>query len=449
MGADALTDGYLSSATMAEALGSRATLARMLEFEAALARVQAALGVIPAAAATAIEAACVPEGFDLETLRRGTAEASNPAVPLARLLTERVAASDAEASRWVHWGATSQDVVDTAFVLQLRDASRRLAALAASNAEALAALVQAERATPMVARTLSQHAAPTTFGLKAALWLDGLVTGRAQLQAAAAGLPLQFAGAAGTLAALGGDGLAVRDALAEALDLPVAPPWHTNRAVVRRFAAAAAELGAAAGKIAHDVVALAASDVGELREAGEPGRGGSSSLPHKRNPVAAIAVVAGARRLPGCLSTLYAAFDLEHERAAGAWHVEAPALRELLVTLAAMLEQLERVLGGLEVDRDTMRRNLDANGGIVMAEAVSMALAKPLGRSRAQALVREAVARVRAGEGTFREVLAADAEVRSHLAGAALDTALDPLACRGAADAFIDEILERFDHGRS
>lgn len=447
MSCDALTDGYLTSDATAACLDARATLVRMLEFEATLARTQAALGVIPAGAARAIEAACVPEHFDIDALRRGTAEGSNPAIALVRMLTEAVAAVDADAARYVHWGATSQDVMDTAFVLQLRDAASRLDAMIAAPGALLADLARAERSTPTVARTLSQHALPMTFGLKCALWLDGLLAGRAALRTAAAALPLQFAGAGATLAALGDKGLPVRDALAQAWGLPAAVPWHAQRSPVRAFASAAAETGASAGKVAHDLIALTATEVGEVREAAAPGRGGSSALAHKRNPVASIAVVAGARRLPGLLSTLYAAFDFEHERAAGAWHVEAPALREMLVVLGGMLEQLERALNGLEIDRAAMVRNLGSSRGLVMTEAVTMALAVPLGRAGAQSLVKRAVARVHDGAGTFRDALAALPEVREHLDDAALDRALDPLAYRGAADAFIDDILERFDHG--
>lgn len=446
MSFDSLADGYLTSKAAARCFDAQATVERMLEFEAALARVEARLGIIPADAAPVIAAACEARRYDRGRLEQGTADGSNPAIPLVEMLQAEVAATDADAARYVHWGSTSQDVMDTVLVLQLRAAVETFEPALATVAATLADLAKLHRSTPMVARTLSQQALPTTFGLKAALWLDAILTGQALLVETSGGLPLQFAGAGGTLASFGGRGSEVRDALAGDLGLRAALPWQADRTPIRRVAGAAALLAASAGKVATDLILMMQTEVGELREARAPGRGGSSSLPQKRNPVASMAVVAGARRIPGLLATLHAAFDFEHERAAGAWHAEWRTVPEIFVTLGSMLEQLARALTGIEVDARAMAHNLGATRGLVMAESVVMQLARDVGRERAQMLVKSAVGQTADTGGDFRAALAALPEVQAHLGDDGLDRALDPLQYVGAANDFIDQILERYEH---
>ncbi len=438
---DGLSDDYLGSPDVAACFGAVASCAHMLAFEGALAEVQAELALIPQAAAETIVACAGTLRPDLARLREATVAASNPAIPLVAALTAAVAESDKGAARYVHWGATSQDVMDSALMLAARTAIEHLDARLRRLEHGLAALADAHRATPMVARTLGQQAGPTTFGLKVAGWLNGLVAAHERLNALYARLPLQCGGASGTLAAFGDDAAAVAELLAVRLGLAPSAPWHTERGIVRELAAAFADVCAAAGKPATDIVLAAQNEIGELAEAAAPGRGGSSAMPHKRNPVAAIAVVACARRAPGALATVYACFDHWHERAAGAWHAEAPALAELATLAGGALAQLERALDGLEIDTAAMRRHLEADLGLGMSEAVSMALAPALGRAAAQALVRQAVSRAREQQRPLGDVLAGMDSVGEHLDGAALARALDPLAYLGASARFIDQAL--------
>jgi len=440
---DALSNDYLGSPEVAACFGAEASCAHMLAFEGALAEAQAELALIPQAAAETIVACAATLRPDLVRLREETVAASNPAIPLVAVLSAAVAASDKGAARYVHWGATSQDVMDTALMLAARTAIEHLDARLRRLEDRLAKLAGTHRATPMVARTLGQQAGPTTFGLKVAGWLNGLVATHARLNALHARLPLQCGGASGTLAAFGDNAAAVAELLAVRLGLAPSAPWHTERGIVRELAAAFAGVCAATGKAATDIVLAAQNEIGELAEAAGPGRGGSSAMPHKRNPVAAIAVIACARRAPGALATVFACFDHWHERAAGAWHAEAPALAELATLAGGALDGLERALEGLEVDTDAMRRHLEADLGLGMSEAVSMALAPALGRAAAQALVRQAVNSAREQQRPLGDVLAGMDRVCEHLDAAALARALDPLAFLGASDRFIDQALAR------
>lgn len=440
---DSLTDGYLESAAFARLFDARATLARMLEFEAALAAAEGALGLIPQQAAHIIVAACDARHFDIDALKLGAAASSTPAIAMVRQLTAIVADSDADAARYVHWGSTSQDVMDTALVLQMRAGLALLGDELAAVAETLVALIDRHRTTLMVARTLSQHALPTTFGLKLAGWLDGMSHARSQIARIAAGLPVQCGGPAGTLAALGADGTRLRDALAARLALVAATPWHTERSVVREAAAVLANLAASSGKVAFDLILMTQTEVGELAEARVPGRGDSSALPHKRNPVAAIGAYAGARRAAGLLATVFGSFDHMHERAAGAWHAEWSAVRELFVVTGAVVEQLHIALAGIEVDVGAMRAALSRSNGLIMAESVAHALAADLGRPAAQALVARA-ARAAGDSGRhLADILAGMPEVMTHLDVDGLRQALAPESYLGAADDFIAEALAR------
>ena len=442
---DSIADAYLSSPTLAACFDARATLAAMLEFEAALAHAQAELGMIPAAAASVIASACAVEHFDVDAIKRETAASSSAALPLVKALTACVAEVDGEAALYVHWGSSSQDVMDSAMMLQARSGVDLLLDRLRAISDALAILTRGHRDTLMVARTLSQHALPTTFGYKCALWLDGLLSGAVELARLQTALPLQFGGAAGTLAAYGDQGLALRDAVARELHLAAVRPWHTDRTPLRKLAAALAMIAASAGKLGHDLILMMQTEVGELREGGGAGRGGSTAMPHKRNPVAAVAVTAGAHRVPGQLAALFSCYDHGHERASGAWHAEWQSLREMFITVGGMLEQLHTALQWLEVDTAAMRANLDRTQGLIMAEAVAMALSPALGRSVAQDLVKAAVAKASATGRTLAEVLADDAEVIRQLAPAAQVHVMDPASYLGAVAPLIDQVLARFE----
>jgi 3-carboxy-cis,cis-muconate cycloisomerase len=441
---DSIADAYLGSSELAACFDARATLARMLEFEAALAHAQARLGMIPAQAAAHIAAECVVDYYDIEAIKCETAASSSAAIPVVNALTARVAARDPSAALYVHWGSSTQDVMDSALMLQARAGLGALLARLGHIADSLAALTRGHHETLMVARTLSQHALPTTFGYKCGLWLEAMVSAGVELSRLGRALPVQFGGAAGTLAAYGGRGLALRDALASDLGLAAVLPWHTDRSVIRALAAGLAMTAASAGKLANDLLLMMQSEVGELREAAGPGRGGSTALPHKRNPVAAIAVTAGAHRVPGQLAALFACFDHGHERASGAWHAEWQSLRELFVTLGAMLEQLDTALRGIEVNTVAMRANLESSRGLVMAEAVVMALAVTLGRSAAQALVKRAVASAAADDRPLYDVLCEEHAVVELLGREGLAGAMDPRAYLGSSAEMVVVILARY-----
>jgi 3-carboxy-cis,cis-muconate cycloisomerase len=430
---DGLLAGLFGDATVTPELADRALLQAMLDVEGALAEAAADSGVVPRPAAEAIVARCQADLFDLAALGRAADSAGNPVVPLVRELTAGVAA---HAKPWVHLGATSQDVLDSALMLvAVRATAPMLRGLDAA-VDACARLAEQHRDTVMAARTLGQQAAPTTFGLKAANWLAALLDAGARLAAARTALPVQLGGAAGTLAGLGPAGPAVADRLAERLGLAAsALPWHTRRQPLLDLTAGLGALLAATGKVALDIGLLAQTEVGEVAEGGA-GRGGSSAMPHKRNPVDAVLVTAAARRAPGLIATLFAAAAQEHERAAGAWHAEWEPLLELLRLAGSAAGRTHRLLAGLDVRPARMRANLDASGGLVMAEAVAARLAPALGRSAAHDTVARAATRP-----AFRDALLADPAVRARLTERDIDDALDPHHRLGSAGLFVDRAL--------
>jgi len=346
-----LLGGVLARGDVAACLDDVAWLRALLDVEAALARAQAAVGLLTPEAAEAITGACERDEYDLESLGDAAASAGNPVVPLVAEIRSRAGA----AAGSVHRGATSQDVLDTAVMLLARDALAPLRADVSAAATAAAGLAARHRGTVLTGRTLLQQAVPTTFGLKAAGWAVGLHGAADRLDAVVHALPVQLGGAAGTLAGQDGAGVAVVRALAAELGLaePVLP-WHTLRLPVTDLAGALGSAAGVAGKVALDVVLLAQSEVGEVRE-GVPGRGGSSAMAHKRNPVAAVSARAAALRAPGLVATLLTAAQLqEHERAAGAWHAEWLALADLLRSVGSAAAWLRDCLEHLEVDAARM-----------------------------------------------------------------------------------------------
>ncbi|WP_308290688.1 3-carboxy-cis,cis-muconate cycloisomerase [Micromonospora sp. RL09-050-HVF-A] len=430
---DGLLSGLSGNPDVDGELDDLALLRALLDAEAALARAGADAGVLPARAADAIVARCHAERYDPAALGRAADAAGNPVVPLVRELT---AAVPGPARGWVHHGATSQDIMDTALSLVV---VRALGPVLRHLDEAVAAaarLADTHRDTVLVGRTLGQQAAPTTFGLTAAGWLTGLTQARDRLRQAGDGQPAQLGGAVGTLAALGPAGPEIAARFAVRLGLPApALPWHTRRQPRLDLAAALGGLLTATGKVALDVGLLARTEVGEVAEGGT-GRGGSSAMPHKRNPVDSILIGAAARRGPGLVATLYAAAVQEHERAAGGWHAEWEPLRDLLHLAGGASGRCARLLAGLRVDPGRMRANLDATGGRVLAEAVAARLAPAVGRDVAHDLVARAAAAP-----AFRAALLADPEIRAHLSGREIDEALDPYRWLGSAGVFVDRAL--------
>jgi 3-carboxy-cis,cis-muconate cycloisomerase len=405
-------------------------LQTMLDVEVALAEALAETGVIPAASVAPIRAAARAERYDLAILEAEAVEAGNPVIPLVRHMTQLVAAEDAAAARHVHWGATSQDVMDTALVLQLRIAIDDIAAMLARAADAAAALADRYAATPIAGRTWLQQATPTTFGAKAVGWMQGLDRARDRLATAVEALAdLQFGGATGTLSSLGAEGPAAAAALAARLGLRAGEvAWHTERGRVADVACALGLACGTLGKIGRDLSLLAQTEVGEAAEPSAPGRGGSSSMPHKRNPVASARALAAAVRAPGLVATMLAAMPQEHERAIGGWQAEWDTLPALATLAADAASAMAGTLAHLEVDEARMRVNMEAAGGVARAEGLVAALAPALGRSEAAHLVERACHRAAASGSTLAAVASSDAAIRSHIDEAAIAMALDPVA---------------------
>ncbi|HET9754511.1 MAG TPA: 3-carboxy-cis,cis-muconate cycloisomerase, partial [Myxococcales bacterium] len=368
-----------------ECLDDRARLQGMLDFEAALARAEARLGLVPADAAAAIARKCRAELFDHERLADAAATAGNPAIPLVSALTALVADEHPEAARYVHLGATSQDAMDTGLVLQLKRLSAGLSRDLGRLSAALARLAAEHRDTVLPGRTWLQQAPPVTFGLKAAGWLDavGRHAGRiAELVPRT--LVLQFGGASGTLASLGGRGLEVAEALSRELELPLPSlPWHAHRDRLAEFGAFLGILAGTLGKIGRDLSLLMQTEVSEAFEPAGEGRGGSSAMPQKRNPVACSVALAAAARAPGLVATLLSAMAQEHERGLGGWQAEWETLPDLAALVAGSLAAVAEAMEGLEIDAGRMRGNLAAQGGVALAEAASAALAQHIGRPQA------------------------------------------------------------------
>jgi 3-carboxy-cis,cis-muconate cycloisomerase len=427
------------SAAVSATLSDAALLTAMLRAESALTTAAERTGRTPANAAALIRAACAAGDLDLDEIGRQAAGVANPVEPLVRALVGRV---PEEAARYVHLGATSQDILDSATSLLARSAGELILDKLSALADACAGLADAHRDTLLSGRTLLQQALPTTFGLKAAGWLVAVDEAARVLRATVDRLAVQLGGAAGTLAALDRDGVSIAAEFAAELGLaePVLP-WHTDRT---RIAALAGALGTAAGvlgKIALDVKLLAQTEVGEAREGGAPGRGGSSTMPHKHNPVDAVLVSAAVARTPGLVATVLAVMPQEHERAAGGWQAEWQALRQLLELVGGAAERTARLVGDLRVDQRRMRANLDATGGLPLAENVARTLTASLGRSRA----RQAVARVAAAADqdgvSLAEALRADPETAAALTPDQVADLLDPAGYLGSAGAFIDRAL--------
>ena len=442
-----LLASMLSSAAMRAVCNDMASLQNMLDFEAALARAEAAAGVIPASAADPITSACRAESFDTAALAEAATKAGNLAIPLVKALTANVAKSDAAAARYVHWGATSQDVIDTAAMLGLRAGIDALLADINRAIAGFAGLARRHRHTPVVARTWLQHALPMPFGLKLAEYAAALHRSKLRLQRVRSeALALQFGGAAGTLAALGDKGLAVAEKLAEVLKLPLPDaPWHTHRDRIAEAASVLAIIAGTCGKIARDVSLMMQTDVGEAFEPSGEGRGGSSTMPHKRNPVAAASALAAATMAPNLAATIFAAQVQDHERSAGPWHAEWPTLPTLLLVTSGALAAIVDVAEGLEVDAARMRANLDATDGLIMAEAVAMALAEKIGKSDAHHLVEAASRKAVKDKKHLRDVLLEDANVTAQLDADTIAKLFEPMAYQGASQALIDRLLASLD----
>jgi 3-carboxy-cis,cis-muconate cycloisomerase len=426
-----------------EAVSGRSWLQAMLDAEAALAAAEARAGLIPRKAAATIASCCEATRFDPEELGREGRAAGNPVPPLVKALTAAVSEVSEEAARYVHKGATSQDIVDSAAMLVARRALDLILAQLEGISHACARLAEEHRENIMAGRTLLQQALPTTFGLKAAGWLVSVLEGRRKLLVVAErGLAAQLGGAAGTLASLGESGVSVLGEFTRELDLaePVVP-WHTDRTRIAEIGGALSLLAGVLGKIALDVILMAQTEVGEVAEPAGEGRGGSSTLPHKRNPILSVTAAANTRRVQALAQTLYQAMIGEHERAAGAWHAEWEALSEALALTGGAAAAVREVTEGLEVYPEKMRQNLDETGGMLMAENVTTVVSDRLGRLEAHEIVGAASRRVADSGKPFREELLAEPVLRERLSAEEIDAVLDPVGYLGSAGTFIDRAL--------
>ncbi|MFV3369297.1 3-carboxy-cis,cis-muconate cycloisomerase [Pseudomonas sp. NY15435] len=443
MSTNLLFDAYFTQPAMRAIFSDHGRVQGMLDFEAALARAEARVGVVPTSAVAPIAAACRAELYDFAALAQAICSAGNSAIPLVKALGKRIAAEDAEAERYVHLGATSQDAMDSGLVLQLRAAIELLESDLAQLADALAVQAQAQAGTPMVGRTWLQHATPVTLGMKIAGWLGAITRHRQRLSEFKPRLLcLQFGGASGSLAALGEQGFAVAEALAEELDLQLPEqPWHTQRDRLVEFASLLGLIAGSLGKLGRDLSLLMQTEAGEVFEPSAPGKGGSSTMPHKRNPVGAAVLIGAATRAPGLVSTLFAAMPQEHERSLGLWHAEWESLPELCCLVSGSLQQALSLVPGLEVDAERMLANLDLTRGLVLAEAVSIALGQRIGRDAAHHLVEQCCKQAVKDGAHLRAVLGANAEVTAQLTAEELDRLLDPAHYLGQARRWVDRAL--------
>jgi len=423
-------------------VSDRGWLQAMLDAEATLAHALADTGRMARTHATAIAAVCHASAYDPAELGAAAAGAGNPVVPLVRALIERV---EGDVGASVHSGATSQDILDTAMMLVARRSVDVLRTDLAGCMALSAALARDHVDSVQAGRTLLQQAAPTTFGLTAAGWLSGQLRADEALVGARAGLAVQLGGAVGTLAAYGDDGPTVVAAMATRLGLAEPRlPWHTERS---RVAVLAGALGQTAGAVAmagRTITLLAQTEVGEVAEEGPPGSGGSSTLPHKRNPIAAVLAVSCAAQAPGLVATLLASMGQEHQRAAGGWHAEWRALSDLLLSTGSAVAWLRASLSRLRVDKDRMRRTVESGAEALTAERVSGALIPPLGRTAAQDVVADCVRRAAAGEGSLVDLLAAHPRVAGRLDRERLAELVEPTAYLGSAAAFTRRVVDDY-----
>lgn len=438
-----LLDPLFRSQAVEKVFSNRATLQGMLDFEAALARAEARAGFIPASAAPAIETKCRAELYDMTILARAAANAGNLAIPLVKQLTVLVAQKDKEAARYVHWGATSQDAIDTGRVLQLGQALALISTELDLLAALLGALAHKNRGTLVAARTWMQQALPTTFGLKVAGWLDAIDRHRVRLaETQERCLVLQFGGAVGTMAALGIRGLDVATGLSKELKLLLPElPWHSHRDRMAEIAMTLGLCTGTLGKIARDISLHTQTEVGEVFEPSADERGSSSTMPNKRNPVASAVVLSAAARVPALVSTMLTAMVQEQERGLGVWHAEWETLPDIVRLTAGALHHLTTAITELEIDSARMRRNLDITHGLIFAEAIAMALAEKMPRSDAHELVQLACKRAQAERADLRSILAHDAIIKANLSEPEFDRLFAPGNYLGVADQLIDRVL--------
>lgn len=437
-----LIDSLATTEALAEIFSDDSVVKAMLDFEIALARVEGRLGIIPQSAAKVI-AKTEAGDFDSAALAKATLRAGTPGIPFSKALTEAVRGRDAKAAGFVHWGATSQDVADTALMLLLKNAKPVLESDLLRAEAALQKLAEEHSATVMLGRTLLQPAPPVTFGLKAAGWLAAIRRGRKRFAAAMdEALLLQFGGASGTLAALGDKGAEVARRVAEELGLrcPDAP-WQAQRDQLAAMVCACGILTGSLAKMAKDVSLMMQGEIREVAEAGSDGRGGSSTMPQKQNPIGCAVVLAAATRVPGLVAGFLSGMAQEHERAVGGWQAEWATVSNIVQATGVAAESAAEIAEGLTVDAARMRNNLDDTLGTVLAEKVMIFLGRKIGRDRAHQLLEEATRTAMAEKQPLARILAAMPEVTKHMDASALSKLAAPEDYLGSAGIFLRQQL--------
>ena len=422
----------------------KAIIRAMLRFEAALVLAQADAELIPVEDAQLIASVCESTEIDVERMADAAQQAGNPAIPLIKELTGRVSKVNARAAGRVHAGATSQDVVDTAMMLQTKTALSKIDQSIVRLQQRLTELIAEHRETVMIGRTLLQHARPISFAFKLAGWLDQLIRCLSRVrEVRTRSLAVQFGGAVGTLAASGPEALIVLSRLARRLELAEpAMPWHTARDRLFEVASALAMLTGCLAKVATDAALLMQTEVAEISEASSEGRGGSSAMPHKRNPIAPTMILAACTRVPGLLTTMAATFVQEHERAVGRWHAEWGTLPEIISLAGGALKHCGDLFERLEIDTTRMRENIDLTLGLVFAESVAVALAEKMGKPEADRLIKLACQRAQEKGCHLQQVLAWDSTVAGILDATALNRIFNAGHALGSANELIDRVLE-------
>lgn len=415
-------------------------LQKWLDYEAALARAEAEIGIVPAAAAEEITRKARAELMDTDAIKRGVDKTVHPLVALIWQLSQHC---EGDAGHYVHWGATTQDVMDTALILQIKDSYPLFEAALDGLAASLADLARRHRDTPMAGRTHGQQALPITFGFKVAVWLAEIQRHRARLNEIRPRVLIgEFGGAVGTLASVSEQGLAIQAALMRELGLNVPViAWHTARDHLAEFATTLAMVTATLGKIAHEVIDLQKTEFGEVEEPFEMGKVGSSTMPQKRNPMLCEAILTLTRMTRTTATTAIDAMFHEHERDWSSFQMEWAYLPELCVMTHGALSLTERVVKGLIVYPDAMLRNLNASGGLMLAERVMLTLGAAIGRQHAHDVVYDSAMQAFEEHRPFGEVLKEDSRVTDHLTAAQVDALLDPIQYTGLSATFVDRVL--------
>lgn len=438
-----LIESLATTEALTHVFSDEAVVGAMLDFEVALARVESRLGVIPKTAARVIAKCARVENFDPAVLARSARNTGTPAAGLVNALRSETAKTNWQAADYVHWGATSQDVCDTALLLLIRPAQALIESDLARLQAALRRLANEHQGTVMLGRTLLQPATPITFGLKAAGWYAAVGRGENRLQnAAREALVLQFGGASGTLAVLGKSGIEVGQGLARELRLEYpAAPWHSYRDRMAALLCAHAILSGSVAKIARDIILLAQHEVGEVYESSEAGRGASSTMPHKQNPAGCVVALAAVAQIPGLVSSLLSGMTQEHERAAGAWQAEWSTVSRVIQGAGLAIASMADVAEELQVNRARMRANIEATRGAVFAEQARTLLSPKLGRKAADKILSQAIQLSREQNRNFKDVLAAMDEANQHLDATALRNLEKPEQYLGVAQEFQKRLL--------